>query len=106
MFPAARLKFLHERKQELLVQSEVNRRVAQTFCTDVRERVAWIERAANVARRIGPLLGLAIPLWRVFKSKRGGTGSSRLQKLTLLLPLAGKLNRFVSGIFRERQENV
>ena len=89
MFPAARLKILQQRKQELLCESEVHRRLLALECAAVGQRLEWLNSAVNVARRVAPCLGLAAPLWQTWlargRGKRGWLG-----RITAALPLASR----------------
>ena len=89
MFPAARLKVLQQRKQELLCESEVHRRLLTVECAAVRQRLEWLNSAVNVARRVTPFLGLAAPLWQTWWA-RGRGERGWLGRVTDALPLASR----------------
>lgn len=88
MFSSARLKFLHERRQQLLVQSEVHRQLWAMEYANVQQRFAWLERTAASARRVLPWWKVTLPLWRFWFSRRDGAGKSWAGKITAALPIA------------------
>jgi hypothetical protein len=94
MFPAARLKILQQRKQELLCESEVQRRLLTLECAAVGQRLEWLNSAVNVARRVAPFLGLAAPLWQTWSARRNGE-RGWLGRITNALPLA---RRFAGAV--------
>ena len=91
MFASAQLKFLREQKQELLVQSEVQRRFLAQECGEVQRRLEWFDRTLTTVRRILPWCGLALPLWRFCFSRRKSAGDSWLRKILTAAPIARQL---------------
>jgi hypothetical protein len=88
MFPTARLKFLQQRKQELLNASEVQRRLLAMECADVQQRLEWLVRTVITTRRILPWCSLVLPLLRLWSSRREGADKSWLGKITRAVPIA------------------
>jgi hypothetical protein len=95
MFPAARLKFLQQRKQELLNASEVNRRLLTLECAATEQRLEWFDRTVRVARRLKPFIGLAVPLVGALAAQRGNRERSWIGAIASALPMAG---RFASAV--------
>ena len=71
MFATERLSALHARKQELLVQSEVNRRFTAAECAAVEARVWWIEPATS-------FLNLAKQFWTAIAPWVTGFASAKV----------------------------
>ena len=94
MFPEARLKVLQERKQELLCESEVQRRLLAAECAAVKQQLQWLDSGVNVARRVAPFLGLAAPLLQTRSARRNGE-RSWFDRIADALPLA---SRFASAV--------
>jgi hypothetical protein len=88
MFPTARLKFLQQRKQELLNASDVQRRLLAMGCAEVQQRLEWLDRTVTTARRILPWRSLALPLLRLWSSRREGADKSWLGRVAAALPFA------------------
>lgn len=92
MFPLARLKFLHERKQQLLIESETHRRLLEVAWGQIHERFNWLDRAVITARRVLPWCSLAIPLWSFWKS-RGENPRSWFDRIIAAVPLLKQFTR-------------
>jgi hypothetical protein len=88
MFPTARLKFLQQRKQELLNGSKVQRRLLAMECAEVQQRLEWLDRTVITVRRILPRCSLVLPLVRLWSSQQEGAGDSWFGKITRALPMA------------------
>jgi hypothetical protein len=93
MFPTARLKFLQQRKQELLNASEVQRRLLAIESADVQQRLEWLNRTVTTARRILPWCSLALPLLRLWSSRRQAANKSWFGKIAAALPIARQFDQ-------------
>ena len=91
MSAAEKLNSLRERKRVLLLTSEVHRQLAAAECAVAQERLAWVERAASVARQVLPLASLALPLWRLWTTRREQGAGSWPGRIASALPLAERL---------------
>jgi hypothetical protein len=88
MFSTARLKFLQQRKRELLNNSEVQRRLWAVECASLQQRLEWLDRSVTTARRILPWCSLALPLLQLWSSRRESAGKSWFGKIAAALPIA------------------
>lgn len=95
MFPSKRLSALHARKQELLVQSEVNRRLMTAECAAIQPRLEWLDRTVSVARRLRTFVSLAVPLLGAWTARRKNRRRSWIGTIASALPMAG---RFASAV--------
>lgn len=97
MSPTARLAGLRQRQQELLLDSEVQRRLVAAECAGLRERLQWFESAVGVARLAMPLGALLLPLWRWWSGRRqgrpAGAGPSWPEKISRAITLAQQFAR-------------
>jgi hypothetical protein len=92
MFPLARLKLLHDRKQQLLMESENHRRLLKVTCGQIHERLSWLDRVVTTARSVLPWCGLAIPLWSIWKSRRESP-RSWTDRIIVVVPLLKQFAR-------------
>jgi hypothetical protein len=90
MFPNARLKFLQQRKQELLTASEVQRQLLAAECATVKRRLEWLDCAVNATRRFAPFLGLVAPLLQAWSASRSDE-RSWFTRITDALPIASRV---------------
>ncbi len=92
MSPTAELNTLRERKRELLVASEVQRRVLAVECAALQDRFAWLKPSIDFARRLQPLAGFALPLYRAWAARNADATGPRswLKTLASALPVAMK----------------
>ncbi len=104
MSSLARLKYLHERKQELLVHSELQRRRWAAECVDVQQRLQWLDRSVTTARRILPWCAVAWPILRLWSPRRVGAGKSWLGRLATALPIAQQMARAWIAFRQNRDE--
>lgn len=81
MFENRELAALESRRRDLLVRSEVNRRLMALEWANVRVQGWWIEAGAGLARRARPFLMVLAPLAGFWVVRRvtggGGEGGSR-----------------------------
>ena len=94
MFPSARLKFLQQRKQELLNASELQRRLLARECAYIQQRLEWLDRTVTTTRRILPWCSLVLPLLRLWSSQREAANKSWFGKIAAALPIAEMWNLF------------
>jgi hypothetical protein len=95
MSPAARLKWLNQRKQELLVSSERHRCLLEVECTQVRQRLEWLDGVVTGARQLKPFVELGAPIVGAWLGRRHKTGSSWLGVMASAMPLAGRIASLV-----------
>jgi hypothetical protein len=95
MFPSKRLSVFHVRKQELLVQSEVNRRLMTAECAAIQQRLEWLDRIVIVARRLRPFVSLAAPLLGAWTARRENRERTWIGTIATALPMAA---RFASAM--------
>ena len=106
MFPTARLKFLQQRKQELLTASEVQRRLLAIECAEAQQRLEWLDRTVTTARRILPWCSLALPLLRLWSSRRVAANQSWFGKIARALPIARQFADVWNLFGRSRNANA
>jgi len=88
------MKALAARKQELLEASAVQRERVLVECAQIEARLGWIDRGLTTARRVLPIVGLLLPLIRLWKSRTASRdGRSTLGRL---LDMASIAQRFAS----------
>lgn len=97
MFGNRTMSRLAARRQELLFQSEVNRRLLAVNFTELRAATAWVDVGVGFIQRVrpyamvlAPILGfLVVRLWR----RPGGI----FGKLALVIRMFRKLRQFGQG---------
>jgi hypothetical protein len=95
MSPAARLKWLNQRKQELLVSSEIHRCLLEVECSQIQQRLEWVDRVVTGARQLKPFVELGAPIIGAWLERRHKTGSSWLGVMASAMPLAGRIASLV-----------
>lgn len=97
MLPATRLKALHERKQELLGISAVQRELLSLECARIGQRLEGLHRGVMVARRLWPFGALVIPLFKLWSSRRSRSRQSLFATIAGAVPIVLRL----AGMWRE-----
>lgn len=95
MSPAARLKWLNQRKQELLVSSERHRCLLEVECSQVQQRLGWLDRVVTGAGQLKPFVELGAPILGAWLGRRTKTGSSWMGVMASAIPLAGRIASLV-----------
>ena len=102
MYPTAQLKFLQQRKQELLNVSELQRRLWAVECASLHQRLDWLDRTVTTARRILPWCSLALPLLRLWSFRREEEGKSCFGRISAALPIARRFSEMWPLFSRHR----
>ena len=93
MFSSSQIKYLHAHKQDLLVQSEAQRRLLARECAHVQQRLQWMDSVATTARHVLPWCGMVWPLWRLWTARRKSTRESSCCASAAAVSIARRLTQ-------------
>jgi hypothetical protein len=98
MFAHEEMNALQSRKQELLLQSEVNRRMLARDSKRLQATLAWADSGIDLARKINPAFMIAAPLLGFWLARRAASGSAPWGKVAFCWQLFRKASSILKRL--------
>ena len=93
---SSELEKLQQRKQSLLIESELHRLTLATDLTALRASTAWVDQGVGLLRQAQPILLAAAPILGFLLAGRGEKKTSLLQRALSFL----QISRNVAGVWK------